>query len=308
VSELKIPLPPSNEQERIVATIEEKLSRLDAGMAALESAERKLRWLKLSASASLDAKANAPGWVPTFLGDIATVDSGPAFPSSSFGGPDEGIRLLRGENIEPGNLRWIKTRTWPTEMLRGYEHLMVDTSDLIVAMDRPIVAAGLKLAPVTAQDLPALLVQRVARIRPNPDVDTRFLFSILMSPRFAPHLLRSQAGTQIPHITLADLRSYPLSLPGLEIQKQMVRKTDQLFSQISGTKTCVESASKRTEMLKLAVLHDAYLGRLVSQDPTDEPASVLLEQMASDRVSPSKSSPRIARAASRKRRGTRNER
>ena len=104
-------------------------------------------------------------WRWSSVGEVARVDSGPAFQSKLFGGPDGGTRLLRGDNIEPGALRWQRTRTWPDERLSGFESLLVEVGDIILAMDRPVISSGLKLGRVTPHDLPALLVQRVARIR-----------------------------------------------------------------------------------------------------------------------------------------------
>jgi type I restriction enzyme S subunit len=199
---------PLREQEQIIAFIEEQVSRLDAGGIFLRKANQNIDRIIVSMAVAADAISNASDSKQATLADVADIDSGPAFPSSSFRGPGEGIKLLRGDNIEPGALRWTKTKTWPIEKMHGFEHLYLEARDLILAMDRPVISTGLKLARVTTEDLPALLVQRVARIRPKPGIDSRYLYIMLMSPRFIPHILRSQTGTQLPHITLAGIRSF----------------------------------------------------------------------------------------------------
>ena len=160
---------------------------------------------------------------PRFMtvGDVATVDSGPAFKSANFREQGAGIRLLRGDNIEPGSLRWTRTKIWPSELLEGYEHLAVREGDLILGMDRPVISTGLKLARVMKADLPALLVQRVARIRPN-SINDRYLYYWLTSQEFIRHLQGSATGTQLPHVTLTSIRQFRVPRFDVESERRIV--------------------------------------------------------------------------------------
>jgi type I restriction enzyme S subunit len=279
VAGLVFPLPPLNEQRRIVAAIEEHLSRLDAADASLTAALRRLVPLR----SGVLTQAFDGGWPSAVVGDVAEVISGPAFKSASFGGPNDGVRLLRGENIEPGALRWRDVRTWPESLLAGYEHLYVETRDVILAMDRPVISTGLKLAPVRADDVPALLVQRVARIRPTDRVLTPFLHAALQVPRFIPHLLGDQTGTQLPHITLAGIRSFEIPLPPLSEQQRIVQEVEERLSRIDAMRASIERAQKRSKALRAAILERAFRGELVPQDPSDEPAEALLARIRAER-------------------------
>jgi type I restriction enzyme S subunit len=176
------------------------------------------------------------GWRSASIGEVASVDSGPAFQSKLFGGPSEGTRLLRGDNIEPGALRWQRTRTWPDERLSGFESLLVEVGDIILAMDRPVITSGLKLGRVTPNDLPALLVQRVARIR-TTGVESGYLYHLLESRQFVHHLRGNQVGTQIPHITLKTIREFPVPLPPIHEQRRI---TDILEDHLS----CLDAAEQ----------------------------------------------------------------
>jgi type I restriction enzyme S subunit len=201
----------------------------------------------------------------TPLGDIALVDSGPAFQSKFFGAPGEGIPLLRGDNIAPGRLRWTRTRTWPRERLNGFESMLVEPGDIILAMDRPIVSAGLKLARATANDVPALLVQRVARIRVTK-AEPSYVHCMLQAPAFSTHLVSDQVGTQLPHITLRGIKDFRLPLPSLADQRQIVEILEDHLSRLE-----VAEVGLTTTQRRLEALHKSVLLNLVPDIP-DYPA------------------------------------
>jgi len=193
------------------------------------------------------------------LGDVARVDSGPAFRSSMFGGPDEGIRLVRGDNIEPGALRWTRTKTWPVSALVGYEHLFVGTDDLILGMDRPVISSGLKLARVRPTDLPALLVQRVARIRPVR-IERDYLYHWLSSPEFAGHLQGHATGTQLPHVTLKSIRGYPVPRFGAEDERRIVDLVEDHLSRLDAADAGLASSGLRLQALRRSLLAELHMG------------------------------------------------
>jgi type I restriction enzyme S subunit len=91
--------------------------------------------------------------------------------------------------------------------------------DVILAMDRPWIEAGLKYAAVRKSDLPALLVQRVARLRGRRGLDTRFLKYIIGSPAFTAHVLAVQTGTAVPHISGPQIKSFEFQLPPIDEQR-----------------------------------------------------------------------------------------
>lgn len=86
-------------------------------------------------------------------------------------------------------------------------------------MDRPWIEAGLKYARLTAHDLPALLVQRVARLRGSDSLDQRFLYYLIGSRAFTDHVLAVQTGTAVPHISGKQIQSFEFILPPLDEQQ-----------------------------------------------------------------------------------------
>jgi type I restriction enzyme S subunit len=71
----------------------------------------------------------------------------------------------------------------------------------------------------------------------------------------------------------------PVPLPPLAEQRRIVAEVERHLSVIQASENIVEANLKRAERLRQAILQQAFQGKLVPQDPNDEPASVLLERI-----------------------------
>jgi type I restriction enzyme S subunit len=236
-------------------------------------------------------------WVPATISQLAILDVGFAFPSLEF--RNSGIRLLRGENVEPGSLRWLDVKCWPRDQAAEFEHLMVQDGESILAMDRPVVSSGLKLARATAQDVPCVLVQRVMRFKvPFPQV-ADFLHLRLQTSDFLRHVSGGLTGSDLPHITGTNVAEYTFGLPPLAEQQEIGRRVSALMAIADAIGKRVEVASAKAEQLTQSILAKAFRGELVSTEAElarregreYEPASVLLERIKKQRDSQTSSKP-----------------
>src|ERR1041385_5807960 len=115
-------------------------------------------------------------WRNVKLGDVVDVLTGFPFRSSEYVNDPTQPRLLRGDNVIQGKLRWVDARHWQASKTAKVSDYALRPDDVVVAMDRPWIEAGLKFAKIGTHDLPAYLVQRVARLRARSTSDQRFLF------------------------------------------------------------------------------------------------------------------------------------
>ncbi|WP_417666416.1 restriction endonuclease subunit S [Pseudidiomarina sp.] len=159
-------------------------------------------------------------WHETTLGKVADVFTGHPFRSEFYSDGLQDIRLLRGDNISQGAMDWSDAKKWPAEQLEEYEKYQLKEDDIVLAMDRPWIAAGLKYSQIIKSDLPALLVQRTARLRGSSNLDIGYLKYIIGSPWFTSYIKRITTGSLVPHISLKQIREFPVKLPSLEEQKQ----------------------------------------------------------------------------------------
>jgi type I restriction enzyme S subunit len=152
-------------------------------------------------------------WKSVQLGDVVDLLTGFPFKSQHYVDDPSAARLLRGDNVAQGTLRWDGARRWPGDRVDGLKEYELREGDVILAMDRPWIEAGLKYAAVRASDLPSFLVQRVARLRGTNQLDTKFLKYIIGSTEFTDYILSVQTGTAVPHISGGQIKSFEFRLP-----------------------------------------------------------------------------------------------
>lgn len=85
-------------------------------------------------------------------------------------------------------------------------------------------------------------------------------------------------------INLADVRRLPIALPSRTAQREIVDRVEQLFTYADQLEAKVAAAKQRIDALTQSLLAKAFRGELVPQDPTDEPASALLERIRAQRA------------------------
>ncbi|GEK03077.1 restriction endonuclease subunit S [Streptomyces sp. 1-11] len=169
----------------------------------------------------------------TRLGDVVELVTGFPFKSAEFVGASQGVRLLRGDNIGHGTLRWDSAKHWPKENIADFEHYALHDGDTILAMDRPWISSGLKWAEVRETDLPCLLVQRVARLRAREPLEQRFLAYVISGKPFSNYVQGVQTGTAVPHISSDQIKEFSFVCPSREDQRAISALLGALDDKIS---------------------------------------------------------------------------
>jgi len=153
------------------------------------------------------------------LGEVSDILTGFPFKSEQYTSSDSDPFLLRGDNIGQGVLRWDSAKHWPAGNSEETSPYWLAEDDVVVAMDRPWIDAGLKFAAVRQNDLPALLVQRVTRLKGTSKLDVRFLRYVVAGKAFTDYILGVQTGTAVPHISRSQIEAFEFDLPTLAEQQ-----------------------------------------------------------------------------------------
>jgi type I restriction enzyme S subunit len=161
-----------------------------------------------------------------------------------------------------GYLRWEDVKRWPVSDSAAHGKFALEEGDVVLAMDRPWVKAGLKRAQMTATDLPCLQVQRTARLRPKQNLSADFLFHLTGSQAFSRHLLDVQTGIGVPHISGAQIQDFKFMRPPLAKQAMIATELQKLQEETQRLETIYRQKLTAFDDLKKSLLHQAFSGQL----------------------------------------------
>jgi len=168
-------------------------------------------------------------WKEYKLKDVSYLTTGFPFDGHKYG--KEGIRVVRGDNVTIGSLRWDtdKDKRWSEPFDRTDEYSL-QAEDIVIGMDGSRV--GKNRAQVKAEDLPLLLAQRVACVRHNHLSLQSFLYYQIFSDNFEMYVNAVHTGTSIPHISLKQIGDFSFVLPPLDVQQKISTILSSLDSKI----------------------------------------------------------------------------
>ncbi len=204
----------------------------------------------------------AKHWKPVKLGYYIDLLPGFAFPSSDFSHSDDDIKLLRGINIAPGAIRWDETVYWSADEYEALEQFQLKQGDIVIGMDRPWVSKGMRVAQVKENDIPCLLLQRVARLRAKPPLTQQFLSIILSSKFFVDYFSPILTGVSVPHISPTQIMSFRFGLPP---ENELSDIIDYLSEKFIETDATISKAEKQIELLteyRTALISEAVTGKI----------------------------------------------
>ncbi|MBJ6573047.1 restriction endonuclease subunit S [Enterobacter hormaechei] len=194
------------------------------------------------------------GWSHTTFEKHIDCLTGYAFSSTEYSAEEHDIRLLRGDNIEPGKLRWINAKRWPRNVQENMDKYFLLEGDFVIALDRTWISGGLKVAEVTCDDLPCLLVQRVARIRAKKTLAQGLLRQYFSGYKFEQYVKLTQTATAVPHISPNDIKQFSLLLPPIAEQKKIAQILSTWDKAISVTEKLLANSQQQKKALMQQLL------------------------------------------------------
>ncbi|MCI7115212.1 MAG: restriction endonuclease subunit S [Treponema porcinum] len=129
-------------------------------------------------------------------------------------------------------------------------------------------------------DIPMAVAPNSIVVRTTNLLETHFLKSIMLSTYGQTALVKFTAGSAMPKFNKTQLRSLLIPLPSISVQKSIISIIDNIFEiiqSIDNNKDELEICIKQT---KSKILDLAIHGKLVPQDPNDEPAEELLKRIS----------------------------
>lgn len=185
-----------------------------------------------------DSITNSKGWKKGKLESHINLLSGYPFPSEQY--VDKGINICGGLIIMPQRIQWQDCKHWPSE--KGFEEYLLAENDIVMALDRPWISDGFKIAKVDSEYLPALLIQRTARIRAI-DINQEYLYYCFVCGEFDKHC--NVTGSLVPHISAKDIKSFEVMLPPTDLQNDFAA----FVTQTDKSKAVIQKALDEAQLL-----------------------------------------------------------
>ena len=241
----KFPLPEMSHQKAIAV----KFEKLDQLISLRKQQLAKLDELVKARFVEMfgDPVVNSKRWPVETIENHIDLLTG--FPFDSSGYVSKGVNICGGLIIMPQKIDWSACKHWP--QITGYEDYILRPNDIVIALDRPWISNGFKIAMVDREHLPALLIQRTARIR-AVDINQHYLMQSLLLGRFDKHC--NITGSLVPHISPKDIKSYSVMIPPIELQNQFATFAERVDQQ----KRTVQQSLEKLELMKKALMQEYF--------------------------------------------------
>jgi len=292
IAEIPIPLPPLTEQHRIVArlqALEVRSQRARAHLVTVPAQLARTRQSLLSTAFSglltskwrADNEHKADTWQEMTFSDLVSdlkqgwspkCDSVPATPAE-WG-------VIKTTAIQPLEFRPAENKRLP-KRFEPIPNLSIQSGDVLVTRAGP--RSRCAIAAIASESHPKLMVcDKVYRLRVNNDrVSATFFALLLNSPIILEMLEAAKTGTSesVMNITQEKLLRIIYKIPPIAEQHEIVRLVMAALARLDVAVAAHAAALGDLTRLEHSILGRAFRGQLAAQEPTDEPASFLLNRL-----------------------------
>ena len=222
------------------------------------------------------------GWEWVRLGEVIEIIGGVSYKKGDVLVDNFGMRVLRGGNIQNNSLILYDDDVYINKDSIAKEKIIREGDIIIVASTGSKTVIG-KPAFIE-KDYENIAIGAFLRIiRPINILNSKYISKIFFSGIYRNYIRNISKGTNINNVKNEYLNNFIIPLPPLAEQKRIVEKVDQLFTLIDELDSNKEDLLEVINLTRNQVLQEAIQGKLVEQNPEDEPASVLLERIKEER-------------------------
>ncbi|MFD3318206.1 restriction endonuclease subunit S [Alteromonas macleodii] len=183
------------------------------------------------------------------LAEVVDIQSGFAFKSEQFLSDETQIPLVKGENLQQGYINWSTSKYWSKDEYDDLEKYHLIPGDIVLAMDRPWVSAGLKWSYIKDHDPASLLVQRVARLRAKKNLTQEYLRVLISSNYFSSYIQPIVTGVNVPHISAKQIGDFKAPVPDRGVQIKIAAVLASYDEKIENNKRRIELLDNLAEEL-----------------------------------------------------------
>ena len=195
---------------------------------------------------------------------------------------NSGFFFLSAKDVKNGKLHYDEARQVKKEdFLEVYNRTSLEPEDVVITNSGTIGrVAVIENIPLTQH---TCFQKSVAIIKPVKNFfDSRYLSYYLMD---SVHSLEKKSkGTAQKNLLIRDIKDFLVAFPPPAEQQAIIEEIERHLSQIDHLEKIISDGLRQAETLRQSILKQAFEGRLVPQDPNDEPVSVLLERIKAEKA------------------------
>jgi type I restriction enzyme S subunit len=276
---MPVPLAPLAEQRRIVAKLDRLFARTSRARAELGHIPQLIeRYRAIFLVKLFDSVNGVKKRLKDLVPPSAPIRYGVVQPGEI---KDQGIQLIRVCDLLNNRVAWNQLRRVSPEVDSKYLAARVDNGDVLLS----VVGTIGRVAIVRGLTEPTNIARAVARIRPNSElVRSEWLMWRLQAQDMQDRFTGDAREVARKTLNVSLVKEAEVILPPLDEQDSMVAKINTAFEVLDRTYKETVAAHDQTVRLVEVSLAKAFQGKLVPQDPNDEPASELLDRIRIERA------------------------
>lgn len=257
---IKIPIPPIEEQRKIVSKIEELLSELENGKQQLLKAQKQIEVYKQS----LLKRAFENNEYPIFN----MIDVNMKIQIGPFGTQlhkedyiENGIPLINPMHLQNGKIVANYSYSIREEKMKSLPNYILKQGDIIMGRRGEMGRCGL----VSKYEDGWFCGTGSLYFRPNPTkLNSRFLYYYLSSQPIKKYLELNAGGTTMANLNLKIVKEIPIKLPEIKEQAKVVNEIENKLTVCDKIEETIANSLAQAETLKQSILKQAFEGKLVN--------------------------------------------
>jgi type I restriction enzyme S subunit len=190
-----------------------------------------------------------------------------------------GPKMLRITDIQANTVNWDDVPYCKIDDNTKQKYILRD-GDLVFARTGATVGKSFLIKGNIPE---AVFGSYLIRIILSKNVKKEFVYDFFHSPSYWLEIRKQQLGIGQPNVNSQTLARIVLPLPSLAEQDRIVEEIERRLSVVEETLKTMDMVGKQSERLRQTILNKAFSGKLVPQDPSDEPAEKLLERIREER-------------------------
>ncbi|KAA6319086.1 Type-1 restriction enzyme EcoKI specificity protein [termite gut metagenome] len=279
LDELKLALPPLNEQHKIVEKIEELFSEIEYVEKNLIDINKRLNiyWQVILEDAFDQRlpKENLSSYT-TFIGAGSTPKGGRSIYVKN------GIPFIRSQNVLCNSLNLDDVVYITNEINEKMSRTKIQTNDVLLNITGASIG---RCAYIPDNVNQANVNQHVCIIRTTSELSHKYLTLYLNTLRIQRLIQKWSSGATREALTLSQINNIPIPICPLTEQELIVAELESQYTILENVKETINKKLDQIGILKQSILSKAFTGELVPQNPSDESASELLKKIKDERTS-----------------------